>query len=131
VQFNVTSLDVIHSFWAYQLGVKADANPGVNNVAYTKPQQLGTFVVRCNELCGLWHGAMFNYGQVLTPGAFNAWATAERNAQARSGLLAALPPFALTYDPTVIPQISQAYIKAVGANGAPGLYYPTTDPEQP
>ena len=34
VQFNVTSLDVIHSFWAYQLGVKADANPGVNNVAY-------------------------------------------------------------------------------------------------
>ena len=29
VQFNVTSLDVIHSFWAYQLGVKADANPGV------------------------------------------------------------------------------------------------------
>jgi len=131
VQFNVTSIDVIHSFWAYQLGVKADANPGVNNVAYTKPQQLGTFVVRCNELCGLWHGAMFNYGQVLTPGAFNAWATAERNAQARSGLLAALPPFALTYDPTVIPQISQAYIKAVGANGAPGLYYPTTDPEQP
>src|ERR1019366_7979396 len=30
VAFNVTSLDVIHSFWAYQLGVKADANPGVN-----------------------------------------------------------------------------------------------------
>ena len=28
VQFNVTSLDVIHSFWAYTLGVKADANPG-------------------------------------------------------------------------------------------------------
>src|SRR5579862_3445967 len=24
IQFNVTSLDVIHSFWAYQLGVKAD-----------------------------------------------------------------------------------------------------------
>ena len=36
IQFNVTSLDVIHDFWAYQLGVKADANPGVNNVAYTK-----------------------------------------------------------------------------------------------
>ncbi len=34
VEFNVTSLDVIHSFWAYQLGVKADANPGANNVAY-------------------------------------------------------------------------------------------------
>jgi cytochrome c oxidase subunit II len=131
VAFNVTSLDVIHSFWAYQLGVKADANPSVNNVAYTKPQQLGTFVVRCNELCGLWHGAMFNYGQVVTPAAFNAWATALQAKEAANGLLRALPPYALTYDPTVIPSISQAYIKAVGANGAPGLYYPTTDPEQP
>ena len=27
VAFHVTSLDVIHDFWAYQLGVKADANP--------------------------------------------------------------------------------------------------------
>ena len=27
IAFHVTSLDVIHSFWAYQLGVKADANP--------------------------------------------------------------------------------------------------------
>ena len=34
VTFHVTSLDVIHSFWAYQLGVKADANPQVDNVAY-------------------------------------------------------------------------------------------------
>ena len=43
VEFHVTSLDVIHSFWAYQLGVKADANPGVDNVAYTTTKdQLGT-----------------------------------------------------------------------------------------
>ena len=28
----------IHSFWAYQLGVKADANPGVDNVAYVKDE---------------------------------------------------------------------------------------------
>ena len=62
VEFHVTSLDVIHSFWAYQLGVKADANPGVDNVAFTTTRnQLGSFTVRCNELCGLWHGAMFNY----------------------------------------------------------------------
>ena len=68
VEFHVTSLDVIHSFWAYQLGVKADANPSVDNVAYTTAEHTGGFTVRCNELCGLWHGAMFNYGQVVTPG---------------------------------------------------------------
>ena len=66
VQFNVTSLDVIHSFWAYQLGVKADANPGVNNVAFTKPNHTGAITVRCAELCGLWHGAMFDYGRVVS-----------------------------------------------------------------
>ena len=47
VALNVTSLDVIHSFWAIQLGVKADANPGLDNVAYTTPQQTGNFEVRC------------------------------------------------------------------------------------
>ena len=62
VAFHVTSLDVIHDFWAYQLGVKADANPSADNVAFTTPVQLGTFIVRCDELCGLWHGAMYNAG---------------------------------------------------------------------
>ncbi len=66
VAFHVTSLDVIHSFWAYQLGVKADANPDYNNVAFTTTQQLGSFTVRCAELCGLWHGAMYNEGEVVT-----------------------------------------------------------------
>jgi cytochrome c oxidase subunit II len=131
IQFNVTSLDVIHSFWAYQLGVKADANPQVNNVAYTTTKETGNFVVRCNELCGLWHGAMFNYGKVVSPAAFEAWATAQRAAQARSGILAALPPFALTYDPNVIPQLSTALVKLLGSTGAVGFYYPTTDPVQP
>ena len=63
IEFNVTSLDVIHSFWAYQLGVKADANPDYNNVAYTTTRQLGSFIVRCAELCGIWHGAMYNIGR--------------------------------------------------------------------
>ena len=67
VEFHVTSLDVIHSFWAYQLGVKADANPGVDNVAYTTPEHTGGFTVRCNELCGIWHGAMFDYGPGAQP----------------------------------------------------------------
>ena len=39
VEFHVTSLDVAHSFWAYELGVKADAIPGSDNVAYVKALQ--------------------------------------------------------------------------------------------
>ena len=125
VRFNVTSLDVIHSFWAYQLGVKADANPGVNNVAFAKPQELGSFTVRCNELCGIWHGAMFNYGHVVTPAAFQAWARGLQAREARIGLLRDLPPYALTYDPTVLPQLGKDIVKVAGITGANGYYYPS------
>jgi cytochrome c oxidase subunit II len=131
VEFHVTSLDVIHSFWAIQLGVKADANPGVDNVAFTKPQQLGTFRVQCNELCGLWHGAMYNYGHVVTQTAFAKWAAATQFKEANDGILSALPPYATTYDPTVIPQLGQAVVKIDGITGGAGYYYPPQDPVTP
>jgi cytochrome c oxidase subunit 2 len=131
VAFHVTSLDVIHSFWPYLLGVKADANPNVDNVAYTTAKQTGKFVIRCNELCGIWHGAMYNYGRVATPAAFLAWARATQLAEQRAGLLAALPPYTLTYDPTVVPQLGRDVVKVAGITGANGYYYPPQDPEQP
>ncbi len=123
LEFHVTSLDVIHSFWAYRLGVKADANPGVDNVAYTRPEQLGGFTVRCNELCGLWHGAMFNSGAVVTQAAFQKWATGVLAKEQQDGLIAAMPPYALTYDPTVIPQLGKDVVQVTGITGGNGYYY--------
>jgi len=128
VQFNVTSLDVIHSFWAYQLGVKADANPGVNNIAFTTARQLGVVTVRCAELCGLWHGAMVNFGHVVTVSAFRAWAAATEAKLAP--VTAILPPYSTSYDPTVVAQINKAMVKA-GIAGGNGYYYPPNDPVQP
>ncbi|MGH3733249.1 MAG: hypothetical protein ACRDVC_07745 [Acidimicrobiales bacterium] len=107
IVFDVTSLDVIHDFWAYQLSVKADANPGYNNVAYADTQQTGPFEVRCDELCGIWHGAMFNSGYVVSPTAFTTWATHTESLDAAN--TADLPAFAWTYTPS--------------ANGAPGGLY--------
>ena len=128
VQFDVTSLDVIHSFWAYQLGVKADANPGVNNIAYTTPEHTGTFVVRCSELCGLWHGAMYNFGKVVSASAFQAWA--HQTETQLAALTATLPPYSLTYDPTEIATLGPVLVK-LGLVGAGGGYYNPADPEQP
>ena len=128
VEFHVTSIDVIHSFWAYQLGVKADANPGVDNVAYTKINSSGKITIRCAELCGLWHGAMFDYGTALPASGFQTWASgAETHLAAVTKML---PPYALTYDPTVVAQMSKAMV-AGGFTGGAGLYSPPTDPEQP
>ncbi|MGH7642286.1 MAG: hypothetical protein ACRENX_04615 [Candidatus Dormibacteria bacterium] len=101
VQFDVTSLDVTHQFWAYQLAVKVDANQGVNNVAYTYVYKPITIDVRCGELCGLWHGYMTNLGsqagRALAPTAFNSWLS---YAEATYGPETKfLPKFALTYFP--------------------------------
>jgi cytochrome c oxidase subunit 2 len=108
IAFHVTSLDVIHSFWAYQIGVKADANPQVDDVAYAKTRQTGTFTVRCSELCGIWHGAMYDYGKVVSKSAFERWALSTMRKQAANTKL--LPPFAWTYSPT-----------ANGATGVTGI----------
>jgi cytochrome c oxidase subunit II len=78
VVFHVTSLDVIHSFWAIELGVKADANPGIDNVAYAQTKGPMTFHVRCAELCGLWHGYMFNNGKIVDSTQFASWASAQQ-----------------------------------------------------
>jgi cytochrome c oxidase subunit 2 len=126
ITFHVTSLDVIHSFWAYQLGVKADANPGVDNVAYTTIRQSGGFTVRCNELCGIWHGAMYTYGKAVSPAQFQSWAQGVQAQEQSDGLLTALPTYALTYDPTVLPELTSSnnLNKVDGITGANGYYYP-------
>jgi len=97
IEFNVTSLDVIHSFWAYQLGVKADANPRVNNVAFVRPTKIQTFEIHCAELCGIWHGGMFDHGRVVSKAAFAVWIAEARRRYAAA--TAALPPYAKTYAP--------------------------------
>ena len=102
--------------------------PGVNNVAFTTAEQTGNVTVRCAELCGLWHGAMFDYGKVVSVAAFKAWAA--RTEVRLAAVTRILPPYATTYDPTVVPQINKAMAKA-GIGGANGYYYPPNDPVQP
>jgi cytochrome c oxidase subunit 2 len=95
VELHVTSLDVIHSFWAYQLGVKADAVPGANNIAGTYAKHTGTFDIRCAELCGVWHGHMYAKGQILTQTAFNRWILGQKAVEGHQQL----PPYAKVYYP--------------------------------
>ena len=73
VQFNVTSVDVTHGFWPAALGVQVDANPGVVTVIRATPDKLGTFTVRCSQLCGLYHSFMYAPGSVVTSAKFSQW----------------------------------------------------------
>jgi cytochrome c oxidase subunit 2 len=71
--FNVTSKDVIHDFWVVELGIKIDANPGAITNTGVTPDKLGTFNIRCAELCGLHHAYMQTKIQVVTQAEFDAW----------------------------------------------------------
>jgi cytochrome c oxidase subunit 2 len=97
VEFHVTSLDVIHDFWAYQLGVKADANPGEDNIAYVNTTGPLSFEVRCAELCGLWHGYMFNPGRVVPKAQFVSWAQQQERQYAP--VTKSLPKYSTSYFP--------------------------------
>jgi cytochrome c oxidase subunit II len=97
VELHVTSLDVVHSFWAYQLGVKADAIPGSDNVVFVTARHTGTFEARCAELCGLWHGHMSMHGTVVSGAAFPSWIARERAKNAAASR--ELPPYSTHYFP--------------------------------
>lgn len=98
IRLHVTSIDVIHSFWAVNLGVKADANPGTDNVVYVETKNPLKLNIRCAELCGLWHGYMFDeQGRVVSPAAFAAWI--KRQQVLYGPIVKDLPPYSTTYSP--------------------------------
>jgi cytochrome c oxidase subunit 2 len=88
VEFNVTSEDVTHGFWPVSLGIQVDANPGVTTVIDANPNKLGSFVVRCSQLCGLYHSFMYAPGSVVTSAAFSRWLQSQGATAAQANQLA-------------------------------------------
>ena len=58
VTINLTSPDVIHSFWVPAFLFKMDVVPGRHNNFTVTPTREGTFEGRCAELCGVYHSRM-------------------------------------------------------------------------
>ncbi len=73
VKLDITSKDVIHSFWVPELSQKQDAVPGQHNSIVVTPTRTGTYPVICTELCGLGHSLMRSHVTIMTAGAFRAW----------------------------------------------------------
>lgn len=69
-QLDITSDDVIHSFWVPQLSQKQDAVPGAHNKLVVTPITTGTFPVICTELCGLGHSLMRSHVTIVSQADF-------------------------------------------------------------
>jgi cytochrome c oxidase subunit 2 len=58
IRLDVTSKDVLHSFWAPRLAGQIYAIPGQVNHGWLQADRPGTYYGQCNELCGINHAEM-------------------------------------------------------------------------
>ena len=92
VRIELTSHDVIHSFWIPQLGGKMDVIPGQTNVMWLQADHPGVYRGQCGEFCGEQHAHMSMYVVADSPQDFLSWTRAQlkeapqpRTEQARQG----------------------------------------------
>ncbi len=74
VYLNITSVDIIHSFWVPQLNGKRDAVPGQWNHLTIEADEPGTYLGQCAEFCGLAHADMRHRVFAHDAAEFEAWA---------------------------------------------------------
>ena len=73
VAADVTSIDVVHSWFVADFGVKMDANPGRVNHTWFEVAKPGTYGGQCAELCGVLHAEMLITVNVVPPEEFARW----------------------------------------------------------
>jgi cytochrome c oxidase subunit 2 len=86
VSFQISSMDVIHSFWVPAFRVKRDATPGQISEMIVTPTVIGHYSARCAELCGPGHAAMVADVYVESQDDFDTWL------QEQAGLISAPQP---------------------------------------
>ncbi|MCF8535392.1 MAG: cytochrome c oxidase subunit II [Rhodoluna sp.] len=86
VEIELTSRDVVHSFWVIDFLYKKDTFPGKSNFMYVTPQREGTYKGKCAELCGEYHSMMLFNVKVVSRAEFDTQMAALA-AKGNTGLL--------------------------------------------
>jgi len=73
IYVQLTSTDVIHSFYLPNFRVKMDAVPGQLNRMWFEAKETGEFEIGCAQHCGTHHYKMKALLTVLSPEAYKAW----------------------------------------------------------
>ncbi|HLF26855.1 MAG TPA: cytochrome c oxidase subunit II [Anaerolineae bacterium] len=74
MNLQVSSVDVIHSFWVPELGGKTDAIPTLTNRTWLRADAPGEYYGQCAELCGVSHAYMRLVVRAVPQAEFDAWA---------------------------------------------------------
>jgi cytochrome c oxidase subunit II len=83
VRLLITAVDVIHSWWVPDFGIKKDAIPGYINTAWFEvdADKPGVYRGQCAELCGRGHGYMPIVVDAVSQADFQAWLKREAAAE--------------------------------------------------
>ena len=73
VYLQLTSKDVVHSFYLPNFRTKIDAIPGTVTRLWFQPKETGTFEIACAQHCGAWHYKMRGELTALTQSDLVSW----------------------------------------------------------
>jgi len=73
VQLRMTSEDVIHDFGLPEFRIKHDVLPGRYETMNFTPTKTGSFMLYCNQFCGVDHASMVGQIIVMTEPDFERW----------------------------------------------------------
>ena len=110
IRFELSSSDVIHSFWVPEFLFKLDVIPGNangrNNVFDVTVRKTGAYVGRCAELCGTYHAFMNFEVRTVSPADFDAYIKARESGLSTAQALEKIgqPGHATTTKPLSLPQ---------------------------
>lgn len=79
-RIELSSADVIHSFWVPSLAGKTDAIPGHTTIHWLRAERAGTYRGICAEFCGLQHANMSFRVVALPAEEFAAWLAERKEA---------------------------------------------------
>jgi len=74
----MSSADVVHSFWVPRLAGKMDVIPNRVNTMWIDPPTPGLYLGQCNQFCGVQHAKMLLRVYADTPEAFAAWVAEQK-----------------------------------------------------
>jgi len=87
----LSSEDVIHSFFVPEWRVKQDAVPGMHITAWFQATKTGEYEIGCAELCGMGHYKMRARVFVHTPDEYKAWVAPTSRRRVRMTTVAHTP----------------------------------------
>ena len=79
IKLNISSIDVVHSFYLPAFRVKVDAVKGMPTYAWFMADEVGEYDIQCTEYCGTDHSAMVGKLRIVPQEEFDVWIEQEED----------------------------------------------------